>query len=290
MCRGSSGCSARRSMSTNAVRKTGLATSATIVAGAVQEWVSALENPYTSANRPSAEVTAPGMSIGSRSGVAWLISRRNADDRGRHGDHEVDVQAPAPGQDLRQGTAEDEAERGAAAGDRAEDPERLGPVGRSGERDRQQRQRRGREQRTERPLQRASGHEHAEGLGQSADRRGQREPGQPGDQGPFAPEQITELAAQQQQAAERQRVGGDDPLPAVGRETQLLLGRRDRDGDDRRVEHHHQLRDAEQSENRPSIRFGGRGLAGRPTDGSHSSMVGDERRRLPAEPRRGDRA
>ncbi len=32
---------------------------------------------------------------------------------------------------------------------------------------------------------------------------------QPGDEGPLAPEQVAELAAEQQQAAERQRVGGD---------------------------------------------------------------------------------
>jgi len=45
MCKGSSGCLARRSMITNAVRSSGLATSATTVAVAVQEWVSALEKP-----------------------------------------------------------------------------------------------------------------------------------------------------------------------------------------------------------------------------------------------------
>ena len=42
---GSSGYLTRRSISTNAVSSTGLATSATIVAVAPQEWVSALENP-----------------------------------------------------------------------------------------------------------------------------------------------------------------------------------------------------------------------------------------------------
>jgi hypothetical protein len=36
---------------------------------------------------------------------------------------------------------------------------------------------------------------------------------------------------------------------------QRLLCRRDRDGHDRRVQHHHQLRDAEQGQDRPSIRF-----------------------------------
>ena len=139
-------------------------------------------------------------------------------DRRGHGDHKVDVQAPAPGQDLGERAAEYQPERGATAGDRTEDPERCGPVGRPLERHRQQPQRRGCEQRAECPLERSGGHEHAEGLGQPADRRGDREPDQAGDQGPLAPEQITELAAQQQEAAERQRVGGDDPLPALGRE------------------------------------------------------------------------
>ena len=51
-------------------------------------------------------------------------------DRRRHSDHEVDVQAPAPRQDLRERAAEYQSERGAAAGDRTEDPERRRPVGR----------------------------------------------------------------------------------------------------------------------------------------------------------------
>jgi hypothetical protein len=42
---GSKGCSARRSIMTNAVRSSGLATSATIVAVALQPCISALENP-----------------------------------------------------------------------------------------------------------------------------------------------------------------------------------------------------------------------------------------------------
>ena len=47
----------------------GEATSAMIVAVAVQECVSALEKPYTRANRPSEPVSRPGMSIRSRSGA-----------------------------------------------------------------------------------------------------------------------------------------------------------------------------------------------------------------------------
>ena len=44
-----------------------------------------------------------------------------------------------------------------------------------------------------------------------------REAEQAGDERPLAPEEVAELAAEQQQAAEGQRVGGDDPLPVVGR-------------------------------------------------------------------------
>ena len=216
------------------------------------------------------------MSIGSRSASCVVDQQAQPHDRGWHGDHKIDVQAPAPGQDLRERAAEYQAKRGASAGDRTEDPERRRPIRRSLERHRQQPQRRGRKQCAEYSLERAGGHEHAEGLSQTADRRSDREPDQAGDQGPLAPEQITELAAQQQEAAERQRVGGDDPLPALGREMQRLLRRRDRDGHDRRVQHHHQLRDAEQSQNRPSTRFGLHRLAGRATDGSHRPMVRDD--------------
>ena len=45
MCSGSSGCLTRLSMTTKALSSTGLATSATIVPAAVQDWVSALEKP-----------------------------------------------------------------------------------------------------------------------------------------------------------------------------------------------------------------------------------------------------
>ena len=87
---------------------------------------------------------------------------------------------------------------------------------------------------------------------------------QPADERPLAPEQVAELAAQQQQAAERQRVRGDDPLPVVGGEMQRALRRGQRDVHDRRVEHDHQLRDRQQRQDRPPV--GRRGMrVGRPT-------------------------
>ena len=80
------------------------------------------------------------------------------------------------------------------------------------ERRRQQRERRGREQGAEDALQRACADEHLEALRGAADGGGGREAEQAGDERPLAAEEIAELAAEQQQAAEGQRVGRDDPL------------------------------------------------------------------------------
>ena len=64
----------------------------------------------------------------------------------------------------------------------------------------------------------------------------------------LAAEEVAEAAAEQQQAAERERVGGDDPLAGVVGEAEVVLRDGQRDVHDRRVEHDHQLGDAEQRE------------------------------------------
>ena len=68
----------------------------------------------------------------------------------------------------------------------------------------------------------------------------------------LAAEEVAEAAAEQQQAAEGQGVGGDDPLAAVVGEAERLLGGRQRDVHDRRVEDDHQLGDAEDGEDGPA--------------------------------------
>jgi hypothetical protein len=57
----------------------------------------------------------------------------------------------------------------------------------------------------------------------------------------LAAEQVGEAVAEQQQAAERQRVRGDHLLPVGGGEMQRLLRRRQRDVHDRDTEDHHRL-------------------------------------------------
>ena len=59
-------------------------------------------------------------------------------------------------------------------------------------------------------------------------------------------------AAEQQQRAEGQRVGGDDPLPGVVGEAEVLLRAGQRDVHDRHVEHDHQLGDGDQRQDQPA--------------------------------------
>ena len=63
-----------------------------------------------------------------------------------------------------------------------------------------------------------------------------------------------EFAATVKQAAERERVRGHHPLAARRREAKRLLRRGQRDVDDRRIEHDHQLRDTDHREHRPAPR------------------------------------
>ena len=100
---------------------------------------------------------------------------------------QVHVQAPAPGQVLGQHAAEQQADRAAAAGDRAVDAERLAALLRVGERGGQQRQRRGREQRAERALAGAGRDQHGEVDRGAADGRGAGEAEQAGQERPFRP-------------------------------------------------------------------------------------------------------
>ena len=80
------------------------------------------------------------------------------------------------------------------------------------------------------------------GGGEPAGQRGGGEQQQPGDEHLAAAEQVPGPAAEQQQPAEGQRVGVDHPFQAGAGEAERALDVRQRDVDDGRVEHHHQLR------------------------------------------------
>ncbi len=179
-----------------------------------------------------------------------------AADAGDPGEEQVHVQAPAPRQVLGQQPAEHQPDRPAAAGDRAEDAERLAAFLRVAERGGQQPQRRGSQERAECALARARRHQHAEAGRGPADGGGDGEADQPAEERYLAPDQVARPPAEQQQAAECQRVGGHHPLPVHGREPQRSLRGRQRDVDDRGIEHHHQLGDADDAEDHPPAGVG----------------------------------
>ena len=76
----------------------------------------------------------------------------------------------------------------------------------------------------------------------------------PNEEQPLAPEQVAGAAAEQQEAAEDERVGVDDPLEVRLREAEVFLDRRQRDVHDRRVEDDHELREADEDEDQPGVR------------------------------------
>ena len=67
------------------------------------------------------------------------------------------------------------------------------------------------------------------------------------------PGQVARAPAEEQEAAEHQRVGVDDPLQVRVGHVEVLLDRRQRDVHDRRVEDDHELRQADEDENEPRV-------------------------------------
>ncbi len=194
---------------------------------------------------------------GHRSGdverVAGLFAAALAQDaRGQRGgdqpDRDVDEQHPAPVQPAGQDPAQQDPGGAAGPGDRAPDAERavaLGPVGERGGDDRQCG---GGDDRGAQALDRASDDQPCLGLRQAAGQRGQREDDQSEHEHAASPQQVGHPPAQQQKAAERQRVGIHDPGQVVAGEVQVSADRRQRDVHDRRVDHDHELHHRQQRE------------------------------------------
>ena len=165
--------------------------------------------------------------------------------RGQRGDDEadrrVDEEDPAPRHVGGQDPAEQQADGAAGAGHARPDAER--PVAR-----RAHRERRGDQSEGRRGCERGPGALHgarrqqppARG-GEAADQRGQGEQQDAGHEDAPAAVDVAQPAAEQQQAAEGERVGGDDPLEPGPAEAEGLLDVRQRHVHDRRVEDDHEL-------------------------------------------------
>src|SRR6266540_6518669 len=251
--RGRSGSATRASIQTKSASSAAPEARSATVSGLLQLEVSAWERPKTTANRPAETVAVPARSSrGVFAGAASLRSSASAPTTVSAAKSTLTYNDEAPVEELRQHAAEQQADRGAAAADRAVDAERPGALGALGEAGREQGEGGGGEQRAGGPLQRSRTREDGEGRGGTAERRGEREAGRAADQRPLAPEEIAELAAEQEHAAEGERVRGDDPLPLVVGEMQRRLRRGQCDVHDGHVEHDHQLGDAGEGEDPPA--------------------------------------
>ena len=174
------------------------------------------------------------------------LGDQGAGEQGGHdGDRSVHRQAPAPREVLGQDAAEQQAQGGAATGDRAHDAEGLGALLRVVEADADQGQGGGREEGGEPALEGAGSDEQPQVGGQAADERGQGEAAEADEEGPLATPVVRDAPAEQQEAAEGQGVGGDDPLHVRGGDLQVGRGAGDREVHDRRVEDDHQLGDGD---------------------------------------------
>ena len=66
------------------------------------------------------------------------------------------------------------------------------------------------------------------------------------------PEEVAQPPTEQEEAAEGEQVGVDDPRERLLREPEVLSDRRQRDTDDRDIEHDHQVAQAEDEECEPA--------------------------------------
>ena len=87
---------------------------------------------------------------------------------------------------------------------------------------------------------------------QPAERRGGGEHDHAGEEHALAAEQIAEPAGEQQEAGECDEEGVDDPGEVSLAEVQVALDGGQRDVHDRRVEHDHQLGEADDREREPA--------------------------------------
>ena len=194
-------------------------------------------------------------------------------ERGADPDGDVDDEDPRPAEDVGQDAAEEQAEGAAGAGDRAPDAHRAGAVLALGEGGGDDRQRRGGDQGGAEALHAARDDQHLARVGERVGGRRRAEERDADQEQPAAADEVGGAAAEEQEAAEHQRVGVDDPLQLLGAQIQIGLDRRQGDVDDRRVEHDHELREADDDEGGPAG-TGGEGV-GHEGEGLLENRIGE---------------
>jgi hypothetical protein len=178
------------------------------------------------------------------------VPRREGRDRDRH--RHVDPQHPLPAEAIGEDAAEQHSCGAAGARDRTPGPERLVALGAVAEGVHDDRQRGGGDDRRAQALGGAGGDQLALVRGESGQQRGERDDSEAGEEDPPATQQVGHAAAEEQEAAEGQHVGVDDPGEVLLGEVQPLADRGQGDVHDRRVENDDELGEAEQREGDPA--------------------------------------
>ena len=166
-------------------------------------------------------------------------------------DRDVDEEDPLPGEDVGEDAAEEHARGCAEATHGAPGTQGDVALPALAERRGQDRERGRRDRGGAQSLQRASGDQRRLAPGEAAEERADREDDQAGHEDHAAPEDVGETTAQQQKAAEDERIRADHPLQVLLREAQVFLDGRQRDVDDRDVQNDDELRDAEERQCKP---------------------------------------
>ena len=176
----------------------------------------------------------------------------SSDDKSR--DRNVDVEDPFPADRVRQHAAQQHTGRAAQASNCTPDAERpvaLRALVKHGEDDRERgrRQKRGTES-----LSSARCYQPRVRLGKAAEQRRHSEDDQPGDEDPAPSKEIGHPPTEKKKAPESQQIGVEDPREIVLREPKIDTDRRQRDGDDRRIQYNDELRCRKQSKHEPLAR------------------------------------
>ena len=184
--------------------------------------------------------------------LAHVDRREDQDDRGHRDVHPED---PLPAEVLGEDAAHENACCGAATSDCAPCSECLVPLAALGEGHGDDGERGRCDDRRPEALDAARRDQHPRGRREPADERGGAEDPEPDHEHDAAPDQVGRAPAEQEEAAVREPVRGDHPLQVPLREVQIVLDRRQRDIDDRDVEHHDEDRGADQDQRFPAARI-----------------------------------
>src|SRR6266516_405334 len=248
--KGTSGSAVRLSQTTNAARTTNAVAKSAMVSSDPQPLLFACV-PVHERDEPAGDKHGTGQIEGLDPCVAALRQEKRREREAEQADRHVDEEDPLPAQRVRKDTAEQDSRDRAERADAAPGAERgvsLLPFGEGRGQDRE----RGRsDQRRTEPLETARADQRALAPRETGEERGSGEHDQSDDEDPSPPDQVGDASAEQEEAAEEERVGAHDPLEILLREPEVALDGRKGDVHDRDVEHDHELHAQEERESEP---------------------------------------